>query len=282
VLVGVAALLAAGCTSALPSSVADAPVLSVVTGLWPLAQAAQALGGDKVAVDDLVPPGSNPLTFRPDASAQRIIQSAGLVLEAGDGLQPGFEAAAQGAPKVLAVAHQLGAGSPYVWLDPATMERAVGAVTDAMAAADPQAAALFRRNATGLTAEVESVRIDYSSTLSTCPGNTMVTPDRAFSDMAAAYSLTNLIIGPQPSASTVSDAKSRIEAGSSVAVVTQPWVDNRGVQQVAAVTASKLTDLDTLAGTPLNPPGGQNPYTQAMEQNLGRLSSALGCNNNEQ
>lgn len=280
-LLTVSAGVAAGCSSALPSSAKNAPVLSVVTGLWPLGQAASAIGGDKVAVDDLVPAGADPLTYRPGASAERIIQSAGLVLDAGDGLQPGFEQAATGAHQV-AVARQIGTADPYVWLDPATMEKAVTAMASAMASADPAAAPLFRRNASGFNAEIESVRIDYSSTLSTCPGNTMVTPDQAFSAVAGEFSLTDLVVAAHASPRVVSTAVDRVQAGSSVALVTEPWVDDSGVQQVASATDGKLTQLDTLAGAPAKVPGGNDPYTQLLEKNLGDLSGALGCNNDEQ
>ncbi len=274
--------LAAGCTSALPKTVSGAPVLSVVTGLWPLANLVQDIGGDKVAVDDPIPPGIDPLTYRPSAPVLRIVRSAGLVIDAGGGLQPGFEQAARGAQQSLSVATQLGAASPYVWLDPTMMEKAVTAVTDAMAAADPQAGPLFRRNAGGVGAALESLKIDYSTTLSSCPGDTMVTPDRAFTDMASEFGLTQLVVGPRPSPAVVSATTGRIQAGSSVALVSEPWVDNNGIRAVAAASSTKITALDTLAGTPTRPPSGHDPYTQLMEQNLGHLSAALGCNNNEQ
>src|SRR5579871_2974470 len=75
----------AGCSGSLPKTVGSAPVLSVVTGLYPLAVAAEMVGGDKVAVDDLVPAGTDPLAFQPTAQESLTIRSAGLVLEAGGG-----------------------------------------------------------------------------------------------------------------------------------------------------------------------------------------------------
>ncbi len=279
------AMAGAGCTTPLPKSVDSAPVLSVATALWPLGQAAQVIGGAKVAVVDVVPAGTNPLTFQPDPATVRIMQAAGLVLEAGRGLQPAVDRGAAGTPHVAAVADRIGATNPYVWLDPATMEKAVTAMAAAMSAANPGAGALYRRNAEGLNAQIESVRIDYSSTLSTCPGNTIVTADEAFSTMAESFSLTDLVTGPAPAPSLISSDQARLHSGTAAAALNETWVDNGGVQQVAAAAAIKVHAIDTLAGIPTGPGAvttGPNAYPQMMEKDLSSLSGALGCNNNEQ
>ena len=281
-LLAAVAFVVAGCTSALPPSAANAPVLSVVTGLWPLEQAALAIGGDKAAVDDLVPAGTDPLAYQPGASGTRVLQAAGLVLEVGGGFQPGFEQAARGAPRVTALGSDLKASDPYVWLDPATMERAVRAVAAAMTAANPAAGALYQRNAGGLQAEIQSLQIDYSSTLSTCPGHTIVTPDGAFAAMAGDFQLTDLIVGPAPGPGAVAADRARIDAGSAVGALSQPWTDDTGVATVAQAAGIKVHAIDTLAGAPKSPVAGPDPYTQLMEKDLGTLSGSLGCNNNEQ
>lgn len=274
--------LLGGCASSLPKSVSGAPVLSVVTGLWPLAQAATEIGGDKVAVDDIVPPGTNPLTFQPDASDANVMQSAGAVLLAGGDLQPGLSQAAQGAHHVLRLTDALGTSNPYVWLDPATMERAAQAIADAMAAANPAAASLYQRNAGGFKAEIGSVDIDYSSTLTACPGTAMVTPDIAFSSMATHYGLTDLVAPAGVSAATIQSYTARLQGNRSGAALSQPWVDNSGVQAVSAAAGIRLHDVDTLAGAPTTGTATENTYTARMEQLLGTISGALGCNANEQ
>ena len=277
-----AASAAGGCSSSLPKSVSGAPVLSVVTGLWPLAQAAGEIGGDKVAVDDLIPSGTDPFAYQPDAAATRILHSSGLVLEVGGGFQPGFEQAAQGAPKVLGVRATTGTDDPYVWLDPVTMGRAVGSIADAMAAANPAAAPLYRSNAGALQDEIRSLGMDYSSTLSSCPGTTIVVPDPAFTAMAGQYGLQAHVIGPSPTPSRVAAEKAGLQTGRAVAALTQPWVDNSGVEQVAAAAGLKVRAVDTLALPPAGGSPQQNTYFARMEQILGVVSGALGCNPNEQ
>jgi zinc transport system substrate-binding protein len=273
---------AAGCSSSLPRAVNEAPVLSVATGLWPLEQAATLIGGDKVAVDDVVPAGDDPLHYRPTAADTRVLAGAGLVLLVGGGFQPALEAAAAGAPHVARLEATLGASDPYLWLDPATMGRMVTAVTDAMAAANPAAAALYRRNADGLKAQVQSLGIDFASTLSACPGTEIVTPDPALTAVASANGLTDLVVAGSPSPADIDAVRGAHAAGRRIALLREPWVSNTGVAQVAAATGLAVHDIDTLAGPPTGGTPAEDTYFAGMEQDLGTIATALGCNTSEQ
>lgn len=281
-----ASVIAGGCSSSLPKSVGNAPSISVATGLWPLAQAAQAIGGDKVVVDDVVPPGADPLSYRPGAAQAGALRGAGLVIEIGGSFQPGVEAAAKGAPSVLQLGSRLGTRDPYVWLDPATMTRAVQAITSAMTAANPAAAPLYQRNAGAFEDEVKSLGIDYSSTLSACPGTNIVTPDLAFTAMATDFGLTDHVIGPRPAGTQVQAEKAQLDSGSAVGALSEPWVDDQGVVQVARAASLHVHTVDTLAGAPTGASAsgssGQTEYFTLMEQLLATMSSSLGCNANEQ
>jgi zinc transport system substrate-binding protein len=257
-------------------------VLSVVTGLWPLGQLVSMIGGDKVAVDDVVPPGSDPITYEPGATAADAIRSAGLVLEVGGGFQPGIERAAAGASSVTEVGPLGHTGEPYVWLDPPTMQKVVTAVVAAMAAADPQAAPLFKQNGPGVAAQLQSLGIDFSSTFAACPGTTIITPDSAFSAMAADYGLHDTVVGPRPAPAAISSIVSGLPSNGVTAGLTEPWVDSSGVTEVAAAGHFKTTEIETLVSAPDGVPAAADNYFSQMEQVLNQVSAALGCNTQEQ
>ncbi len=151
-----------------------------------------------------------------------------------------------------------------------------------MAAANPAAASLYQRNVGGLRSEIGSLGIDYSSTLSTCPGRTMVVPDQAFSTMVSHYGLTDLIAPPGISPTTVQSYSSRLGGNRAGAAFSQPWVDDSGVEKVSAAAGLKVHAIDTLAGVPSSGTPAQNTYLNRMEQVLSVLSGALGCNSSEQ
>jgi zinc transport system substrate-binding protein len=255
--------------------------LSVATGLYPLAQAIEQIGQDKVSVTDVVPAGSDPTTFSLGPAQADQVRRAGLVVEIGGGFQPALEQAALGAPDVLQLRARLGTASPYVWLDPNTMQKAVDLMAAAMEAADPPAAGLFRQGAQAFDASVQSTGIDYESTLSACPRAIIFTADSAFAPMAGDYGLRDVAVGSSaaPSSMAVRDAANSVRAIGATTVFSEPWQPAGTVQAVAAAAGVKVRLLDTLEGPP---PAGwprQADYIKLMESNLGALSSALGCPN---
>ncbi|HET9731780.1 MAG TPA: metal ABC transporter substrate-binding protein [Acidimicrobiales bacterium] len=272
-----AAALATGCSpSALPKAVSTAPVLAVVTGLWPLAQMAAGIGGTRVAVADPVPAGSDPFTFQPGAAATGRLHAAGLVIIVG-GLQPRLDAAARGAPRVLDAGAAVPGADRYVWLDPATMLGVVTVIARAMEAADPPAAPLFRRNTEGLLAEIRSLGFDYSSTLATCPGRDIVTADDAFESMAADYGLTDHVVGPTADPATTAALASALRARSAVGVLEERWIPGGAVRAVATALGRRVHQVETLAAPPVGGTAQEDTYPARMEQLLGQLSGALGC-----
>jgi zinc transport system substrate-binding protein len=280
-LVLVSTAIVSSCSSSLPSSVGSAPVLSVATGLWPLAQMASLVGGDKAAVVDVVPTGEDPFSYVPDARGTNTLRSAALVLEVGDGFQPGVEKAAAGARSVSQLGPAVGTADPYLWLDPPTMQKALTAIVAAMSAADPGASPLFRRNAGGLAAELQSLGIDYSSTFSACPGTVIVTPDTAFSAMAGDYGLRDIVVGPHPPPTAIPGLVSSLPSNSKAAGIEEPWVDGSGVAEAAAAGHFNVRPAATLIADPAAPAPADTYFAQ-MEQLLGTLSRALGCGTAEQ
>lgn len=274
------ALVAAGCGSA-PAAKAT-PAIQVVTGLYPLAQAIEQVGGGTVSVTDVVPPGADPRTYGLTPAQVAEVHHAALAVEAG-GLQPSFAAAAAGAHATVDVVAGLGTDDPYVWLDPPLMGRAVAAIGAALAAANPSAAGVYRKNAQGFAAEVQSTGIDYESTLSTCPRRAIATADGAFAALARQYDLEDLVVGAgaDPAPTQVAGAASRVEAAGLTTVFAEPFVAAATVRAVASAAHAEVRDLDPLTGPP---PGGwaHHPdYVQLLEENLGTLSAALGCPNSE-
>lgn len=268
----VALIVVPACTSS--ATVApNAPVLTVVTALYPLAQAAQQIGQPEVSVTNVVPDGANPRRYTLTAAQVGEVRKADLALEVGDGFQPSFESAAAGAARVAKV-------SRYVWLDPAAMKQAVGSIAAAMEAADPPAAQVFRQGATDFAAEVSSDGIDYESTLSTCPRTTIFTPDGAFASATSIAGLTNVVVGTSPLSPGRVAALAKEVGRTGGKVFSETWVPDTAIRQVATAAGVKVSALDTLLGPP--PHGWPDArYIDLLESNLSALSSALGCSTDQ-
>ena len=266
-----------GCGASTPRGRSEGPALEAVTAAYPLAQAVDLIGSGKAHATNLVPAGSDPFAFQPTPNQLSEIQSAGLVVLAGQATQPAvYQAAANAKQKVDAAS---GVSEPDFWLDPAAMRQAVPAIEAAMERADPANATTFREGARALEVELDSTGIDYQSTLSACPRRSVFAADNAFSGVASRYFLdyTSLGTRPVPDPSTVHSESESVKSAGSTSVFAETWVPTATVDAVASAAGVKVRTLDTLLGPP---PGGwprQANYIGLLESNLGRLSDALGC-----
>src|SRR5262245_58029661 len=118
-LLGIALTL--GATACGEDSGAQAGTTHVVAGFYPLAFAAEQIGGDRVDVTNLTPAGAEPHDLELTPREVEDILDADLVLYVGDGFQPGVEeAAAESNGEAIDVLDGLDLrdDDPHVWLDP--------------------------------------------------------------------------------------------------------------------------------------------------------------------
>jgi zinc transport system substrate-binding protein len=271
----IAALLSS--CSGVSAKASNAPVLHVVTALYPLAVAATEIGQTKVDVVDVVPDGMDPRTYRPTSEDTANIGSAGLILEVGGGFQPLFERAAAASSHVVS----LGGATPdgqYAWLDPTSMSTYVGHIEAAMVAADPDAKSLFSAGADAFRAETDSTAIDYQNTLSLCPHTTMFTVDSSFASVAKTSGLHDVPLGTtQLGSQAVASFADQVRSAGVAEIFAQTWEDDAAVEQVASEAGVGVRSLDTLLGSP---PAGWPPhasYIQLLEANLGAINRGLTC-----
>jgi zinc transport system substrate-binding protein len=273
--VGIAtAAIAAGCGVTHVS----APTLTVVTSLYPLAQAMEEVGAAQVHVIDLSRPNVDPRTMKLSAAQVSEIHHAALVVDIGDGFQPSVEAAAKGAKRTLSLEPALGSSNPYVWLDPHLMERAAIVMQNTLTKAEPAAKTVFSDGQQDLTAELSSLDIDFTDSLADCPENTFVTSDDAFAQMAKQYGVVDHAVGTvNPDGAQVAAAASDITRSASVTVFQEPWVSNLFISAAAQAAGVKLHTLSTLETPPASGSRADVAYSNLMENDLSELTGALQC-----
>ncbi len=257
----------------------NAPTITVVTSLYPLAQAVSTVGAAQVKVIDLTSPGVNPQTMTLSATQRHDIATASLVVDIGEGFQPSVEAAAKRARHVLALLPAIGGTNPYVWLDPYTMERVGTLIQAALTKVEPAAHTVFTDGEEDLAAEVQSLDIDYQNSLSDCPNTTFVTSNDAFARMDHRYDVVDHVVGtsPEPSAQAVKAAAAAITASGSTTVFKEPYVNSTMLGDAASVAGIKVRTLSTLETPPASGPPEAVSYSNLMEANLNSITGALQC-----
>ena len=169
---------------------------TVVAAFYPLAWAAEQIGGDSIDVVNLTPPGAEPHDVELTPRDVEKIQNADLVLYLGSGFQPALEHAVEGrsgpsldlldGQKLMTGADaEQGAYDPHVWLDPSRLAAMVTLI-GAQLHREPAAARLV--------AKLEALDSELADGLAHCSRHEIVTSHAAFGYLAKRYGLKQLAL----------------------------------------------------------------------------------------
>lgn len=257
---------------------------SVVAAFYPLAWAAEQVGGSTVDVQNLTPPGSEPHDVELTPRDVEGIQKADVVLYLSHGFQPAVEHAVDGARGEVVDAfagERLREGSgddggeadPHVWLDPVRFSRVVRGVGAALRR--PQRAAL-------VAAEVRALDRRYRDGLAHCARRELVTSHAAFGYLAARYGLKQVPItgvdpGSEPSPRALADLVDTVRRDHVRTVFFEKLVSPRLAETVAREAGANTAVLDPLEGLTQDELDRGEDYVSVMTRNLRVLRQALGC-----
>jgi zinc transport system substrate-binding protein len=250
----------------------------VVAAFYPLAFAAQEIGGDKVDVENLTPAGAEPHDLEPSPRDVRDVREADLVLLLGHGFQPQLERAAGGGDNVLTLLDTPGLNlfpnnDPHVWLDPqryALIVRRIGT-------------ALHKRGSVQLlVARLSALDRDYRHGLAHCARHEIVTSHEAFAYLSQRYGLrqvaiTGLSPEAEPAPRDLEHVIDLVRETKATTIFFETLVSPRIAETVARDTGAKTAVLNPIEGlTPDEKDRGENYFT-VMRSNLASLRKALGC-----
>lgn len=277
--------------------------LDVVAGFYPLAEAAERVGGEHVAVANLTPAGAEPHDLELDPQQTRQVLEAAVAVVMGRGFQPAVERVAgeRQAPtlRVLgelpipqggAVAgheeehedHAEGALDPHVWLDPRLMEVLVAKTAETLSEADPAHEEDYRANATAYRARLERLDASYERALAGCDRRVLVTSHQAFGWLAERYGLRERgLVGLSPEAEPdprrLAQLAGLVRRTGTTTVFTETLVSPRIARTLAREAGVRTAVLNPLEGLTDEQLAGGEDYVSVMRDNLRVLERSLGC-----
>ena len=262
--------------------------VNVVAAIYPLAWAAQQVGGDRVDVEDLTPPGVEAHDATLTAAQRADIQTADLVVYLGRlDFQPDVERAVDDSGgKVIDVTAELGIEpqtgetfDPHLWLSPSGMEGIVRLVGDALATTDPSGADGYAEREQAVLRALEDLDASFRAGLSGCAFTTFVVTHEAFGYLAGGYGLRQLGIEgltpeTEPAAARIQAAAQAIDQGRAAPVVfyEETEAGRRVGRSVAADAGVPALPLNALESDP-----APLDYVSVMEENLTNLREGLRC-----
>lgn len=267
----------------------DGP-LHVVASFYPVAEAAEKIGGDLVEVVNLTPAGSEPhdLELSPDQVDE--LQDADVVLYLGGGFQPGVEEVAERREEttvdVLEAVQRNdkapASPDPHFWLAPELMSVAVERIEETLATAAPEHAEVFTANAAQYRETLAELDRDFETALSNCRRRTIVTSHAAFHHLAATYDLEQLSISglspeSEPDPKRLAELTDAIRDKGIRTVFYETLVTPEVAETLAREAGVETAVLNPLEGLTESDVDQGKDYVTVMRENLSALTSALGC-----
>jgi zinc transport system substrate-binding protein len=247
---------------------------NVVAAFYPLAFAAQQIGGDGIHVHNLTPPGVEPHDLELSGSDIRTIADADLVLYLGQGFQPALEDAVDStSANAVDLLDANKENDPHVWLDPiryAAIAERIGKELDR------------RPEAKRFAAKLGALDGEFRRGLSRCERDEIVTSHAAFGYLAERYGLKQVAITgiapeAEPTPRELANVVRQVRAVGATTVFFETLVSPRLAETVAREVGATTAVLDPLEGLTEKESAAGEDYFSVMRANLAALRKGLGC-----
>jgi zinc/manganese transport system substrate-binding protein len=266
------------------------PRLNVVASFSILGDFVRNVGGDRVAVTTLVGPDSDAHVYVPTPADAKKIADATLIFVNGLGFEgwlprlvksAGGKAAIVTATSGIAPVKLGSEADPHAWQSVANAKIYVVNIRDALAAASPADAGLFKSNAEIYLAQLDALDREVREAMAQIPDGRrkVISTHRAFGYFATAYGVE--FIAPV-GVSTESEASARdvariitqVRTAKIPAVFLENISDPRLIRRISAETGARVGG--TLYSDSLTAEKGDSPtYIAMVRHNIKALTSAL-------
>jgi len=279
-----------------PRSTARLPVVASFTVLGDMAR---IVGGERAAVSVLIGPDGDAHTFQPRPSDAAALRGAAVVLRNGLGFEPWMDrllragggraavvTAADGiTPRALPDSHghghSHGTADPHAWQDLRHGQAYVRSIAAGLAAADPDGAGTYERNAEAYLARLAALDAWVRAEIDAVPAGRrrVITSHDAFGYFGAAYGVS--FDSPQ-GASTEGEASAaqvaalirQVRARNTTAVFMENMASPAVLDRLAREAGVRVRGK--LYSDALSPPDGPAPSYEAMfRHNVGLLVPAM-------
>jgi zinc transport system substrate-binding protein len=279
----------------------DPEGLRVAAGFFPIAEAAEVVGGDRVHVENLTPPGSDPHDVELAPDEVDLILDADLLLYLGGGFQPGVEELAErrdGASLDLLEGVETIEGAdehegeeeghegeevdPHIWLDPLRYAGLVERVGQELAEADPEDGDAYLESADAHAEEIRALDERFARRLAACERDLLVVSHAAFRYLADRYGLrqeaiTGISPESEPDPQRMAELTDLVRAEGVTTVFTETLVSPVVAETLAREAGVETAVLNPLEGLTDEEVAAGETYLSVMERNLETIAEALGC-----
>ncbi len=256
----------------------------------PISDFVKEIGGNRVEVLTMVPPGASPHTYEPTPAQMRDLTHAQVLFLNGVGLEFWADKAVKAAnnPNLQVVVLSEGmpilesgenaTGNPHLWLSPKRAKAYVERIRDTLIKIDPEGKSTYQANANRYLTKLDQLDADIRAAVAHFKSREMVTFHASWVYFIHDYGLHQAAVlettpGKEPSAAEVAKIVEIIQRTGAPAVFTEPQFSPQAAQVIAKEAGVPVLMLDPLGGLP-----PRETYLKLMYWNLEQLKKGLGAN----
>jgi len=253
-------------------TVEDSSKLKVFVSVLPQTYFVEKIGGERVEVDVVVPPGKNPATYEPTPNQVAALSMADVLFTVGVPFENAFLPKISASLKSLIIADtsegilkrsitehhhdeeghdEDAADDPHIWLSPLLAKVQADTIHRMMVELDPQGRELYDRGLAGLKAELDDLHAELLSMLEPYKGRTLFIFHPTLGYFADEYGLEQTAIeagGKQPSAAALVEIIEHAREDDVRIIFVQPEFPKDSAELIAEAIGGSVVGLN-----PLNP-----------------------------
>jgi len=275
----------------------DLHKMQISASFYPYYFFANQIGGNKVNVINITPPGGEPHDYEPSSGDIVQIDSSKLLILNGNVESWGAkiqEDLKEKSTKVLIAGNGLftqkvidedGINSidPHIWLSPRLAKIQVNEIFNTLNQIDPTNKSYYTTNANKLLNDLDNLDKDYKTGLKSCQKKDIITSHAAFGYLATDYGLTQVPIAglspdAEPSLKQLAQIANFAKANNVKYIFFESLASPKLSQTIASEIGAKTLVLDPLEGLTPDALAKGEDYLTVMHDNLHNLEIALECN----
>jgi zinc transport system substrate-binding protein len=289
----VVALFAALSLFLIPETSSAAENLKVVASIAPLADFARQVGGTRVEVTLLLPPGASPHTYEPPPRMSQEIAKSRVFIKIGAGLEFWADKmVSAAAPGILTVTCSEGVDlirtddhdhghkgmrgvDPHIWLDPTISIMIIGKIENALSKTDPPNSAYYKKNASAYIAQLSALDREIAERVRTFTTKEYVTFHPAWNYFSRRYGLRVVGVieespGKEPTPKHLGRLLQTIRRLKTRVIFAEPQFSTRTAEAIAREAGAQVLILDPEGGQK-----GRETYLDLMRYNLSVMERAM-------
>lgn len=288
-----------GCAKEVDNKSQEDGKIEIYASIYPLYDFATKIGGERVNVNLIVPPGAEPHNWEPTAKLLVRMKESDIIVYNGGGMESWIERvkgaiddeqvhfinSSEGIDLLMnSGEHHEGDNhgkyDPHIWLDPINAIKQGENIKNALIKIDGANKSYYDENYQKFVADMKELDSQYREAISNSPRKELVVSHAAFGYLANRYELVQIPIKgitPQeePTPSKMAEIADMIKEKDIKYIFLESLSNDRISKVLAEDTGVEVMTLDTLGG--LSPEQMESSdYISVMEQNLKKIIKALG------